>query len=166
VRRLPISLVVARRGRRRLATAFAAVAALHGLAIFLVMREENTARAVFAEAPPVDVTLVRPFPAPRPKRSSLHLHPSQRNRSAAEANAQPTGPPAVVDQTPSPPPAPPIEKRWKVAEAVIRQEIVREAIRRKNPCRVCFGEEEGSLSTEEKEMCLRYWSSQRRCAEP
>jgi hypothetical protein len=53
---------------------------------------------------------------------------------------------------------PSIDDRWRVSESAAQQEALNDRLRRINPYRICFGLADGVLSSEERDMCDRFWA--------
>lgn len=143
------------RDRRRrllaLALSLAVNAALLGVIAI------HVAPAVRRAEPPVVNVMLMPRPPSQPARHAPRREPRTRGVAAGlpvmPADAAQASPPP----TSGPPPTPPVEGRWAVDPRIVSQDAARTAMRRDNWRRVCFGLE-GVLSTEEKDMCQRFWA--------
>jgi len=141
------------RGRRLLALALSLAVNTALLGVIAI----RVAPAVNRAEPPVVNVVLMPKPASRPPRRSARPEPRPRAVASGLPAMPSDGPEASAPPTPVLPPLPPVEDRWAVDPRIVSQDAARTAMRRQNWRLVCFGFK-GVLSTEEKEMCERFWS--------
>jgi hypothetical protein len=136
----------------------AGVATLLHLTVAVLILPRGSPPPGAAEPAAVSVVLVRPT-IPLLRTARRRAGRSQGRAAAVEGpHAQTAVGPPVEGSVP----APNIDERWRLPPAAWQAEEVRQAIRRTQLTRLCWGLGEGVLSLDEKAACDRYWTGQRR----